>query len=75
MPWTAFVLTAKTDSILWGKMSSLQHFSTATVQSLKLLDMAGEVWRKKTGRSAFHNHFVYKTPIFSANTILSTVLK
>jgi len=68
------MLSAKIGSVLWGKMSLLQHFSSATVQSLRLLDMAGKVWRKKTGRSAFHSHFVSRTPLFTANTTLSTVL-
>lgn len=69
------MLTAKIGSVLWGKISLLQHFSTTTVQSLRLLEMEGELWRrKKTGKSAFHSHFVYRTPIFSANTILSVKL-
>lgn len=51
-----------------------QNVFVTFFQSLRLLDMAGEIRRKKTGRSAFHSNFVYKTPIFSANTILSTAL-
>lgn len=41
------MLTAKIGSILWGRMSLLQQFSTATAQSLRLLDMAGEYGERK----------------------------
>lgn len=70
MPWRAFTLTAKTGSISWGKMSLLR-FSNGTVQSLRLLKMAGEVWRKKT---KCISQFVYRSLMFSAVTVLSTVL-